>query len=185
MATLAVANAPFAPRRWRGRVSKSDLRPRACARIRVRNAPSTATCPLRDRSSTSNGTAEKHRTTVVTRALLLPTDTWEIWACLLASAATGYHLNKTHIGGALYGPVCAMLSGALLANMGVLPPPGPHFTAIQTGVVSLATPLLLLGADLRVVFTRTRRLVGAFGLGSLATVLGAVVAFAALESTTH
>tara|TARA_B110001450_G_scaffold175747_1_gene164098 strand:- start:2767 stop:4080 length:1314 start_codon:yes stop_codon:yes gene_type:complete len=122
---------------------------------------------------------------VVTRALLLPTDTWEIWACLLASAATGYHLNKTPIGGALSGPVCAMLSGALLANAGVLPPPGPHFTAIQTGVVSLATPLLLLGADLRVVFTRTRRLVGAFGLGSLATVLGAVVAFAALESTTH
>ena len=117
--------------------------------------------------------------------MLLPTDTWEIWACLLASAATGYHLNKTPIGGALSGPVCAMLSGALLANMGVLPPPGPHFTAIQTGVVSLATPLLLLGADLRVVFTRTRRLVGAFGLGSLATVLGAVVAFAALESTTQ
>ena len=34
-------------------------------------------------------------------------------------------------------------------------PPGPHFTAIQTAVVSLATPLLLLGADLRVVFRGT------------------------------
>jgi len=199
MATLAVAVAGRAPPKCRGRLSQSNPRPRACLRIRVKNAPSP---PSLHEGSTNNrngtvgfdarvrfgGTlgSPGHRTAVVPRAtLLLPTDTWEIWACLLASAATGYHLNKTPVGGALSGPVCAMLCGAFLANAGVLPPPGPHFTVIQTGVVSLATPLLLLGADLRVVFTRTRRLVGAFGVGSMATAIGAVCAFAALESTTH
>ena len=50
---------------------------------------------------------------------------------------------------------------------------------------SCATHMLDHGADLRVVFTRTRRLVGAFGVGSMATAIGAVCAFAALESSTH
>ena len=191
MATLVVADACRAPPKCRGRLLQSNPRPCARLGIRVRDAPSP---PSLQEGSTNNrnGTVRFdarvrfNRTAVVARAtLLLPTDTWEIWACLLASAATGYHLNKTPVGGALSGPVCAMLCGAFLANAGVFPPPGPHFTVIQTGVVSLATPLLLLGADLRVVFTRTRRLVGAFGVGSMATAIGAVCAFAALESTTH
>ena len=191
MATLAVADACRAPPKCRGRLLRSIPRPCARLGIRIRNSPSP---PSLQEGSTNNrnGTVRFdprvrfNRTAVVARAtLLLPTDTWEIWACLLASAATGYHLNKTPVGGALSGPVCAMLCGALLANTGILPPPGPHFTVIQTGVVSLATPLLLLGADLRVVFTRTRRLVGAFGVGSMATAIGAVCAFAALESSTH
>ena len=81
--------------------------------------------------------------------------------------------------------MCAMLAGALLANVGVLPPPGPHFSTIQTTVVSLATPLLLLGADLRVVFRSTRRLLGAFCLGSVATAVAASVSFYVLASAMH
>ena len=81
------------------------------------------------------------------------------------------------------GPVCAMLCGALLANVGVLPPPGPHYTTLQSAVVSLATPLLLLSADLRVILRETSRLLAAFALGSAATALGAVASFAVLSST--
>ena len=77
------------------------------------------------------------------------------------------------------------MAGALLANVGVLPPPGPHFSTIQTTVVSLATPLLLLGADLRVVFRSTRRLLGAFCLGSVATAVAASVSFYVLASAMH
>lgn len=97
---------------------------------------------------------------ITAASLISPTDTWEIWSALLGSASVGYYANRTKVGGALSGPVCAMLCGALLANVGVLPPPGPHFATIQTTVVSLATPLLLLGADLRVVFRDTSRLLG-------------------------
>jgi uncharacterized membrane protein len=74
-----------------------------------------------------------------------------------------------------------MLCGALLANVGMLPPPGPHFTTIQTTVVSLATPLLLLGADLKVILRDTSRLLGVFCLGSAATAVAAVASFAVLS----
>ena len=53
-------------------------------------------------------------------------------------------------------------------------------SAIQLFVVQLATPLLLLGADLRAVFVRTRRLSSVFLLGSLATCCGAVLGVALL-----
>lgn len=125
------------------------------------------------------------RSFVVSASLITPADTTQIWTALLASASFGYYANRTQIGGALSGPVCAMLAGALLANVGVLPPPGPHFSTIQTTVVSLATPLLLLGADLRVVFRSTRRLLGAFCLGSLATAVAAAVSFSLLSSAMH
>ena len=64
----------------------------------------------------------------------------------------------------------------------VLPPPGAHYAAVQSLVVALATPLLLLGADLRVVFEDTKRLTRAFAVGSAATAVGAVVGFAAAHS---
>ena len=43
--------------------------------------------------------------------------------------------------------------------------------------MSLATPLLLLGADLRRIFRDTSRLLGIFCLGSLATAVAATVSF--------
>lgn len=53
-------------------------------------------------------------------------------------------------------------------------------SSIQLFVVQLATPLLLLGADLRVVFSRTRGLSSIFLFGSLATCCGAVLGVALL-----
>ena len=63
------------------------------------------------------------RSLVVSASLITPADTTQIWTALLASASFGYYANRTQVGGALSGPVCAMLAGALLANVGVLPPP--------------------------------------------------------------
>jgi len=64
---------------------------------------------------------------------------------------------------------------------GVTPGPGVHFSSMQLSFVQLATPLLLLGADLRGAFLRTRRLGTAFLLGSAATVAGALAAYALLS----
>ena len=75
---------------------------------------------------------------------------------LLASASFGYYANRTKSAGAR--PRCARCWPARPGQRRRPLPPGPHFSTIQTTVVSLATPLLLLGADLRVVFRSTRRL---------------------------
>ena len=58
---------------------------------------------------------------------------------------------------------------------------GPHFAMTQLFCVQLATPALLLGADVRAILGRTRRLSGAFALGAAATTLGALAGFALLS----
>ncbi|KAK3287521.1 hypothetical protein CYMTET_4967 [Cymbomonas tetramitiformis] len=109
--------------------------------------------------------------------MISPQDTWAIWTVLFGAAAFGMQANRYKIGAALSGPVCAMLFTAVLANVGVLPPPGPHISSIQGSVVKLATPLLLFNANLRQIFRDTGELMQAFLIGTFATVFGAFVAY--------
>ena len=117
----------------------------------------------------------------MTRALIAPEDSLELYTALLACASLGAYADKTAIGRALSGPVCAMVCGALFANLGVLPAPGPHYAAIQTATVSLATPALLFGADLRAVLRATGSLSVAFLVGSFSVALASFAAFYGLS----
>lgn len=112
---------------------------------------------------------------------LIPADAnWSLWAFVAASAAFGLKLEKsTVIGKALSGPVCAMLISAFATNIGVLPSTGSiYITQLQSFVVKLATPLLLLGADLQKIYKETKGLTKAFLVGSIGTTLGAILSFA-------
>lgn len=106
-------------------------------------------------------------------ALLLPitligaNDKWAIWAVIAVTAAAGVRLERTAVGRALSGAVCAMLITSILSASGVLPAtPSPHVASLQALVVALATPLLLIGADLRVIFAKAKGMVPAFVLGA-------------------
>jgi len=112
-------------------------------------------------------------------------DSLELYTALLLCATAGAFADRTRVGKALSGPVSAMLFGALAANLGVLPPPGAHYSKIQTLVVSLATPCLLFGADLRTVLRATGTLSFAFLVGSAAVALASVIAFYALSDPMH
>jgi len=71
-----------------------------------------------------------------------------------------------------------MLFGAALAVLGVLPAgPSPPVAGLQSLVVALATPLLLLSADLTVILKRTGSMLGAFVCGAMGTTLGALLGF--------
>lgn len=121
----------------------------------------------------------------VARALIAPEDSLELYTALLTCASLGAYADKTAVGRALSGPVCAMVFGALFANAGVLPAPGPHYAAVQTATVSLATPLLLFGADLRAVLKATGSLSVAFLVGSFAVALASFAAFYGLSDPMH
>jgi uncharacterized membrane protein len=114
--------------------------------------------------------------------LVASTDVWGLLAVLSACAAGGAHAGKhTAVGRALSGPVCAMLlAWTSHTALGVLPPPGPHFAELQLWFVQLATPALLLGADVRAIVGRTRRMSAAFAVGAAGTTLGALVGFVLL-----
>ena len=119
------------------------------------------------------------RRAVCARASLIqPDQSWALLAalstCAYGGAAAG---QRTSAGRALSGPVCAMLAAWLAHLCGVLPAPGPHIASVQLFCVTLATPLLLLGADVRSIFERTRRMSAAFGIGAAATVAGSIAGY--------
>jgi hypothetical protein len=55
--------------------------------------------------------------------------------------------------------------------------PAPAVMALQSIVVALATPLLLLSADLSVILKRTGLMLRAFVCGAIGTALGALLGF--------
>ena len=112
-----------------------------------------------------------------------PDDQWGLYSVVSTAAATALRLERTTIIGAgLSGPVTAMLITALLTNVGILPAAGSiHLINLQGFVLRLATPLLLLGADMRKIFRETGRMLQAFMLGTIGTLLGSFIAMLLLS----
>ena len=129
-------------------------------------------------------TSTKLRAASIPTSLIRADDCWSLWAFIAASAAAGLQLEqKTSVGRALSGPVCSMLLSAVATNIGILPIAGsPHIAQLQSFVVKIATPLLLLGADLRKIFKDTKGLMNAFFVGTFGTLLGSVFSFTAFHS---
>ena len=100
---------------------------------------------------------------------------------LLASVATSaclatYLENRSKLFKALSAPVTAMLITVIATNVGILPSTGsPFIASIQTFVVKLATPLLLLSADMRRIIRETGPMLRAFALGSIGSLLGSLL----------
>lgn len=103
-------------------------------------------------------------------------DHWAVWTTLMLCAATGQGLERrTRIGRALSGPVLTMALAFILTNGGVLPEPTASFRLAQGAIVRLTTPLLLFSADLRLIASRTGRMLRCFWAGTLGSALGAMI----------
>ena len=109
-------------------------------------------------------------------------DSWSVFAILAASAIVGRGLGTTAVGRALSAPVCAMVVTFVLTAAHVLPEATKAVTGAQGLAVQLATPLLLLNADLRAVGQRATRMVPAFLLGTVGTCAGTVAGVALLQA---
>lgn len=81
-------------------------------------------------------------------------------------------------------PLVATLAGLTLTSAGLLPASHPAYTAVNARLLPLAVPLLLFGADLRRALGAAGRLLPAFVVGAVATVLSTVAAFKLLPLTT-
>ena len=140
--------------------------------------------PLKKLTSTSS--LQQQRPIQFTKLGALPellsistNDKWALWATAAAASATGIQLEKnTKVGKALSAPVCSMLITAIATNIGILPAGGSiYLTALQSFVVKLATPLLLLGADLKKIIKETGIILKAFLLGTIGTLLGVIIGY--------
>ena len=70
----------------------------------------------------------------------------------------------------------------VVSSAGILPTESPSYDVVWNYVVPLAIPLLLIKTDVRTMFRESGRLMGAFHISALGTLIGGVVAVAALHS---
>lgn len=109
--------------------------------------------------------------------LISPEDTWGIWTALLGTGALGLWLEKTKIGSMVSAALVSILVGLAASNVGIIPYDAPAYSIVMRFLLPLTIPLLLFRADMRDVINSTGTLLLAFLLGSVATVIGTVVAF--------
>jgi uncharacterized membrane protein len=111
--------------------------------------------------------------------LVKANDVWGNVSVLTFSAALAQVLGKTTVLGRLLGPpVTAMALTFFLATMGVIQAGGTAAAAsLQLLALQLATPLILLGADLRDAPRRCGPLLVSFFAASSATVVACVLAW--------
>ena len=108
---------------------------------------------------------------------ILPTDHWGNYAALMASASLAQVVGQTtRVGRLLGAPVTAMALTFAAASVGILPPGGsPAAKALQLLAIQLATPLVLLGADLRNVRESCGPLLVSFAVAAMGTIVACLV----------
>jgi uncharacterized membrane protein len=124
------------------------------------------------------GLTRQSRTTTVHALPLIPADDqWGNWMALTGLATAAQILGRTTVLGRLLGPpVSAMALTFAAATVGLLNPGGTMAAkSLQSLSLQLATPLVLLGADLRDAVSKSGSLVASFCMASFSTVFACLV----------
>ncbi|KAJ0099099.1 hypothetical protein Patl1_20195 [Pistacia atlantica] len=109
--------------------------------------------------------------------VISPDDHWGTWTALFATGAFGLWSEKTRIGSMVSAALVSTLVGLAASNLGIIPYEAPAYSMFLEFLLPLSVPLLLFRADLRRVIRSTGTLLFAFLIGSVATIVGTVVAF--------
>ncbi|XP_031395178.1 uncharacterized protein LOC116206442 [Punica granatum] len=104
-------------------------------------------------------------------------DQWGTWTALLGIGAFGLWSEKTKLGSMVSAALVSTLVGLAASNLGIIPCEAPAYAVVLQFLLPLTIPLLLFRADLRSVIRLTGGLLLAFLLGSVATIVGTIVAF--------
>ncbi len=114
--------------------------------------------------------------------LISPDDHATLWALITLGTAIAIWLEQTYRWAArLSAPVIALLIAMLLSNTRVVPTDAPAYDFVGNWLVPLAIPLLLFRANLREIARTGWRLLIAFHLAALGTLIGTAIAVVALR----
>jgi uncharacterized membrane protein len=100
-----------------------------------------------------------------------------LWAFLFTIVAIALWVDKTSLGRSIPGAIIALVLGAILSNVNILPSTSGVYDVATGMFVGLAIPLLLLTGNLRRIWKETGRLFGVFLLAVSATVAGTITAY--------
>ncbi|KAA0042598.1 hypothetical protein IC582_022544 [Cucumis melo] len=104
-------------------------------------------------------------------------DYWGTWTALFAIGTLGIWSEKTKIGSTVSAALVSTLVGLAASNFGIIPYEAMPYSIVMEFLLPLSVPLLLFRADIRHILRTTGTLLGVFLLGSVATIIGTVVAF--------
>ncbi|KAL7577983.1 hypothetical protein ACA910_007600 [Epithemia clementina (nom. ined.)] len=137
----------------------------------------TTAGPGQSTRSTSTALKSSLSSLLFSISIISPTDRWGNWMVLFGSAAMAQVMGQNTAVGRLLGPpVTAMALTFALATIGVLPAGGTDASrSLQQIALQLATPLVLLGADLRNVGRRCGPMLLSFALAATATTLACLL----------
>ncbi|KAF9602340.1 hypothetical protein IFM89_026545 [Coptis chinensis] len=109
--------------------------------------------------------------------LIPPQDHWGTFSVLFATAAFGIWSDTTKIGCTVSGAVVSTLGGLAASNLGIISNEAPAYSVVMEYLLPITIPLLLFKADLGRVVQSTGKMLLAFLLGSVATIIGTIVAY--------
>ncbi len=109
-------------------------------------------------------------------------NTWGLWTVCVAGAALAIYLEQTYKWAAkLSGAILCLIFALTLSNLGIIPMDAPVWDQVWGYVVPLAIPLLLLQCDMRKIGKDTGRIVLIFLIGSVGTIVGAMLGYVLLS----
>jgi uncharacterized membrane protein len=116
-------------------------------------------------------------------SLISPDDHWVLWTFLVGMATLSLYLEqKYRFVKRITGAAVAICAGIFVSNIGLMPAESPSYDVVWNYIVPLVIPLLLMKTDVRTIFKETGRLAGAFHISALGSVIGSIVAVAALHT---
>lgn len=102
---------------------------------------------------------------------------WLIWTFLVGSAALSILLEKRYeFAKKITGAVIAVVMGMVASSVGLMPTESASYDVVWTYIVPLSIPLLLIKMNIFTIFKETGRLMGAFHISALGTVIGSIIA---------
>lgn len=122
---------------------------------------------------------------MIDSSLLAPDSGFGIFALLALIAGVSLRAETCAVGARISGVVIAILCGMLFSNLRILPFESPVYDFIWSHGLLFGLVILLLQADLRRILRETGRVLLAFCLGAIGTVLGALAAFMLFSETPH
>lgn len=109
-------------------------------------------------------------------SLISSDNTWMLWTFLVVWAAISIVLEQKYKWASkVTGAIIAILGAMLFSNLKIIPTESAVFDSVWTYVVPVSIPLLLLKADIKRVKNESGKMLGAFHIGALGTVVGTFI----------
>lgn len=109
-------------------------------------------------------------------SLITADNTWALWTFLVVWAAISIVLEQKYKWASrITGAIIALTGAMLFANIGIIPTESAVYDSVWGYVVPVAIPLLLLKADIKKIKNESGRMLGAFHVSAVGTIVGTFV----------